>query len=114
MRTSEVDPKDYKYIIEKPDASFSPKRNKAIVQETINETTRFFKKLQDEIDDNLGERIEILGTYARYRFNRGDKIFDKYIGKQLRNKLIGEKILSKVRALESVDRLGRKDTRILL
>ena len=107
-----IQPQDRKYFADNP-KGFNPKRNKAIVQETIRETTEFFDKLQGALDDNIMNRIDIVGSYGRYRFNKGNKSFRDYVGKELRDKLIGEKILSKVRALSTADKLAGK-TKILL
>lgn len=107
-----IQPEDKRFFVEKPDASFSPQRNKAVIDETIRETTQFFTKLEEEIDDEMGNRIDILSSYATYRFNKGTKSFKDYAGKKLRSQLIGEKILSKVRVLDSADKL--KGKKILL
>lgn len=107
-----VQPKDYKYFVQNP-KNFSPEKNKAVVNETIKETTAYFKKLETELDDEAGNRIDILGTYARYRFNRGEKTFKQYAGNDLYKKLIGEKLLSKVKILSSIDKL-KGNTKVLL
>lgn len=107
MRTSDVDPSDYKYIVETPDASFSPQRNKAIIEETIADTIKFNQKLA-ELDEDARDRIDIVNAYGRYRFNRGDMKFKDYAGKQLYTRLVGEKILDKVKNMTLVDKLAGK------
>jgi hypothetical protein len=114
IRTSDVDPKDYKYIVAQPDASFSPQRNKQIVLETMQETDKFFRDMREAVDDNLGNRIDILSSYGRYRFNRGTKSFEEYAGRELATRLIGEKILSKVKIFDSVNKIKSKTKPILL
>ena len=109
-----VQPDDYKYFIEKPDSSFSPERNKAIIQETIKETEAYFKGIGKAINDNLGNRIEIFSTYATYRFNKGQKGFKDYVGKRLHSELIGEKILEKIKIAQSANKLGGNNTFIQL
>lgn len=108
MDINSVDPKDYKYIVKKADG-FSPERNKAVIGETIRETERYFSKLQNVMDDNLGERIEMVAAYGCYRFNRGDKTIDQYLGKKLMSQMIGEKILEKIRAMKAADKLSNTE-----
>jgi len=103
---SGLDPVDYHLINQHPDPDFSPERNKAIVNETIKETEAFFNKEGKVLDDSTKERYDILSSYGVYRFNRGTKDFISYFGRDNYNKLIGEKILSKVRIAETVNKLN--------
>lgn len=105
MDSKLIKPEDYKYFVEKP-TSFSPQRNKAVINETIKETEKFFDNIGKAVDDNLGNRIDVLSSYGVYRMNKGDKSFKDYAGKQLYTRLIGEKILERVRVMESVNRLN--------
>ena len=104
-----VQPEDYKYFVENPDSSFSPARNKAILKEVTEETEKFFEEMGKGIDEEMGERIHILSSYGVYRFNKGTKSFDQYAGKKIVDKLIGEKILSRVRVMDSVNRINGND-----
>lgn len=106
MKTTDVSTKDYKYILSTPDESFSPERNQAIINETISETTKFFEELNKEFNENIAERTDILSSYAGYRFGQGTKSFKDYAGKKLHSRLIGEKLLAKVKVMESVNRLN--------
>lgn len=102
-----IDPRDKKYFVHKPDASFSPQRNAAIIQEVHDDTRKFHKKLWKAYEEGLGERTEILAHFADYKFNRGgDKNFEGYVGKNLRTQLVGERLLEKVRVLSTVDRMN--------
>ena len=107
-----IQPQDRKYFVENP-KDFNPERNKTIIAETIKETTAYFEKLEGALDNEAMDRIDIVGTYGRYRFNRGHKKLKDYVGRELYEKLIGEKILSKIRALSAADKLAGK-TKILL
>jgi hypothetical protein len=106
MDTKLIQPDDYKYFVEKPDSSFSPKRNQAIINETIRETEKYFREIGQVIDDNLGNRLEVVGSYGRYRFNKGTKTFKAYVGDRFYTELIGEKILQKVRVADTVNKLN--------
>lgn len=103
---SSLDPVDYRYIKVNPDPAFSPERNRAIVKQTIQETDTFLKKMHEIYDDAYGERKDVLSSYAVYRFNRGTKKIEDYLGKKLYDSLIGEKILSKLRVADTMNRLN--------
>ena len=95
--------KDKRFI--KDDPNFNPAKNKAIIAQTIKETEQFFAKLEELRDQDIANRVDIVGSYGRYRFNTGTKDFKNYVGPQLYNSLIGENLLSKVRVMDSVNRL---------
>lgn len=105
MGQTVIQPEDYKYYVSNPDPSFSPRKNQAVIQETIKETEEFFKGQGKVLSDNILNRIDILNSYGRYRFNKGVKSFEEYAGRHLIQELIGEKILSKVRVMDSVNKL---------
>jgi hypothetical protein len=109
MTNDIIQPEDYKYYVDKPDPTFSPRRNQAIIDETIKSSEKFFKELNGIMTDEMGNRIDILSTYARYRFNSGTKDVKSYLGDRLAKQLIGEKILSKVRVADTVNRLNGND-----
>lgn len=107
VNTKLIQPEDYRLFVEKPDPNFSPARNKAIIQETMKETEKFFSELAKPSEDMM-DRIDIFTSYATYRFNKGQKDVRDYLGKKLYGQVVGENILEKVRVLESTDRLGKK------
>lgn len=110
-----IQAEDSKYYIAKPDPNFSPARNKAIIEETIKDTEKFFNSMAVKVIDEINNRADILATYGVYRFNRGEKTFKDYVGKQMFQNLIGEKILDRVRLLEESNKLtGRKDRLVQL
>jgi hypothetical protein len=106
LSIKDIDPKDYKYIQKTPDRSFNPARNKAIIDQTIKDTETYFKDINGLFNDSIHDRIEAVSAYGAYRFNRGDKSIKDYLGKKLYENLIGEKILSKLRVMESVNKLN--------
>lgn len=106
MRQSEIDPKDYKYFIETPDASFSVERNQAIINQTIAQTDKFFASLS-QLSADTEDRLDILNSYGRYRFNQGHKPFKEYAGDKLYARLVGEKILNRVKVMQSADRFAQ-------
>lgn len=102
-----IDPRDKKYFVAKPDPSFSPQRNLAIIKEVHEDTKKFFASLTKKYQDGLDDRTDVLNSFALYKFNKGgDKTFNQYIGKDLRRRLVGERLLEKVRVLSTIDKLS--------
>ncbi len=101
-----LDAKDYKYLRAEADPGFSPEKNRKVIVETMLETAKYFDMLSQKEDTEMMNRIDILSTYARYRFNVGTKNIKKYLGDKQYNAIVGEKILSKLRVAESVNRLA--------
>ena len=99
-----VQPSDYRFYTN--DKDFNPARNKAIIAQTIAETEKFFKEINT--DPELENRVDIIASYGSYRFNKGTKELKAYLGPKHYKALIGEKIMNKVRAIDSVNKLGSK------
>lgn len=106
MDSIQVDPKDGKYY--KSDNNFNPNRNKALISETIKETEKFFADLHKLDDDESKKRVDIISSYGIYRFNKGTKDLKHFLGPKMYGDLLGEKLRDKVRAIESVNKLGSK------
>ena len=104
-----LDPKDYKYIIDVPDPDFSPKRNRAIVEETIKDTENYYKILHGGKDTDLENRVDILSSYGRYRFNRGHKQIKEYLGKEQYEAIVGERLMEKLRVAQATNKLFSTD-----
>ncbi len=104
---SGLDPKDYRYINPNPDPDFSPERNQALIEQTIRETDKFLNEYKIALGESWEERKDILAHYAKYTIGQGKhKNIKDYLGKKVYEALIGEKILSKVRVAESLNRLN--------
>jgi len=103
---SGLDPMDYRFINKNPDPDFSPERNKAVVDETIREAEkRKIEELQFQ-GSEIMNRIDIVGSYARYRFNKGTKDIRNYLGEAQYKAIVGENLLSKLRIAQTTNRLS--------
>ena len=104
---SGLDPKDYRFINDKPDPDFSPERNRSIVDETIRETDKFLREM-NQIKDEKGRNIlDVLSHYAVNTIGkRRAQSIKQYLGKKQYEALIGEKILSKIRTMDTINRLN--------
>lgn len=104
---SGLDPKDYRYINPNPDPDFSPERNQAVIEETIRENEKFHSDLRKATLEQFAEKKDVLSHYAIYTLAKGGhKNIKDYVGKKAYEALIGEKILSKLRIAESINRLN--------
>lgn len=104
---SGLDPKDYRFINPNPDPDFSPERNMAVVKEVQEETDVFLRDLHKVMAESSKDRLDILSHYARYTIGEGKtKNLRDYLGKQQYEALVGEKVLSKVRVAETMNRLN--------
>ncbi len=79
------------------DTEYNAKRARALIEETIQETTAYFKSLED-IDEKGKERIDVLVKYGAHRFNEGNKTLKDWAGKRLYSELVGEKIINRIKA----------------
>lgn len=104
-----IDPRDYKYFIERPAKDFNPEKNKAILNQTIKETTEFFNKLDNELDSEAGERLDVLASYRHAQTSRNYAgRFDNYVSRDLYNRLTGERVRNKLNIAE-IARLKKKE-----
>lgn len=104
----EIDPKDYK-LFANPSPDFNPKRNEAIIAETFKEANEYHSVYGKAMEAALGERWEIMAQYGDYKLNRsGGKTIRQYLGDKMYTELVGERLISKVKAAKTVDKFGRK------
>ena len=99
MKTSQLDPRDYKYIVEDGDIDFNPARNESIVNQVIAETDARVKKLKEEWRDPFAERADAVATYLTSQHGaESGKSIDKYFGKKMLAHLRGEGIKKTVQS----------------
>ena len=92
----DLQPEDYKYILHGKDIdpNFSPEKNRAIVEKTIQQYEANLKRKMDEKVDNYGERADAVVTYLR-ALNRGygaHSDLERYFGRQMMAHLRGQQI----------------------
>lgn len=106
----DVDPSDYRFYVEKPDADFSPERNQAIIQEVIDSGMKIDAVLKKAGLKDMQNRVDILSSFARNSIGKGSqKTLEQYVGKQGMAEIYGEKILEKIKIMESIERLNKSN-----
>ena len=85
--------KDFqKYFIKRPDSTFSPERNKFVVEKTIKKHDANIKKRKKQYKDQVTERSDAVQDFLKH-IDRGNTTpVEKYFGKKTMAYLRGEKI----------------------
>lgn len=91
ITTNQLHPSDREFIITKPDADFSPERNKAVIEETIKKTRERVRSGYTGWRDKMGERVHAVASYLIHS-NRKDTPLEKYFTKQYLAYLRGDDI----------------------
>lgn len=105
MNTADLDVRDYKFIVKDP-VNFSPQRNKAIMDETLTESKKYFDDIRAALNDPFMERLDVMSSYAMHRFGQGTKTLRQFVGESNYKTLVGEKLLERVRIAKSVNKLN--------
>lgn len=107
LTINDIDPSDYRFIIDKPDKAFSPEKNYQVIKEVIEDGTKVAIDMWKARQKEIGDRVDILSTYGKYALNGGEKKFEDYMGREWMKQIYGEKILEKLRIADSIKRLNR-------
>lgn len=92
MKTSQLDPRDHKYIIEGGDPGFNPDRNKAIIAKTIRDAEAYNKAQWYKWRDQLGERAEAAAYYLKHVDRNKSTSVENYFGRNELARLRGDDI----------------------
>ncbi len=98
---------NYHLLNEKPDPNFSAKRNYAVINKTIQDYRKMRFGINPKVTKAAEDRADILASYGIYRFNVGTKSFDEYMGKGWEKKVYSEKLLEKIKIMDSIRRLNK-------
>jgi len=92
-----IDKSDYKYVVETPDADFSPKRNKMIIENTIRKYDETRKRRMKDFREGIGERSEAIASFLKHIDQTGKNKLDGYFTPQMLAHLRGAEIIDKLR-----------------
>lgn len=105
---NDVNPLDWHLYI-KDDPSFNAKRNQAVLDEVLRKADILHYAFSAKAHKDAGNRADMLSSYGVYRLSSGGtKKFDDYMGKGRMKQIYGEKILEKIRVMESIEKLNQK------
>jgi len=97
---------NYHLLEENPDPNFSPERNYAVINGTIKKYRELRFGINPKVSKAAGDRADILASYGIYRFNKGTKSFDDYMGKGWEKKVYSEKLLESLKIVDTIRRLN--------
>lgn len=97
--SNSVRPEDKKYILDVPDAGFSPERNKFIIEQSIKDYEAMrAKKYKDQVEQ-YEERADAVVTYLKsLNKGAGESNMERYFGRKNLAYLRGEEIREKLMA----------------
>lgn len=91
-----LDKRDYKFVLDKPDADFSPERNKKIIEDSIKAYELKRATVYKKFYEGVRERAEAVASFLDHvNKGKGNNI-EKYFG---------PKMLAKLRGLEIIDQI---------
>lgn len=79
------------------DSNFNADRNRAVIARTIRKNEARRKLARQEYKNMLGPRIDMVASYLKSRAIESGTPADKYLGKRIMAKLVGEKIINKLK-----------------
>lgn len=98
MKIGDIDPSDRRFWPEEPEPGFSPERNKAVIDGTIQKYNRKQLEKRRSAFDGIAERAHAVSHFltSQHGAKVGKSVVD-YFGKRELAKLRGEEILETVR-----------------
>lgn len=91
-----------------PDKNFSPERNYAIINDTIKEYESMRYGVDPKVQRAAGNVSDIMACYGVYRLGSGGtKKFEDYMGRDWMNKIYGERLMDKIKAMKSYEKLQK-------
>ncbi len=108
LELKDVHPVNYPALVEKPDKNFSPKRNYAIIAQVLAENDKMQNRVDPRVVKNAGNVADILASFAKYKLDiGGGKQLEGWLGKQWMTKIYGEKLIEKIRIMDSIKKLNK-------
>lgn len=93
MKTSQLDPRDYKYIVENGDPGFNPAYNKWAVDQVFKETNERIMRGENEWREPFFERAKAVEAYLKSpRGAEAGNSVERYFGRSVMAELIGDGI----------------------
>ena len=96
---------NYHLLVDDP--NFNPQRNYNVIFNTIEKYRKMRYGVNPKVTKAAEDRADILASYGVYRFNVGTKSFDEYMGKGWETKIYSEKLLQKIKIMDSIRKLNR-------
>ncbi len=107
LELKDFSPDNYHLLIEKPDKNFSPRRNYAVIAGVLAENDKMQRSVHPKVQKNAENVADILASFAKYKLDvGGEKKIEGWLGKSWMNKIYGEKLLAKIRVMDSIRKMN--------
>lgn len=106
LTLDQIDKADRRFIVDKPDRNFNPKRNYAVINEVIQDGVKLHEVMKASYRKDTEDRVDILSAYARHALGGGEKKLEEYVGRDWMKKIYGEKILEKLRVADTIRKVN--------
>lgn len=93
-----LDKRDLRFIPEKPDIDFSPKRNRLVIERSIAKYEAMRAKKMKTFQEGIGERSEAVASFLQHVKQDRHNDVDRYFGPSMLAKLRGADIIDELRS----------------
>lgn len=98
---------NYRLYVEEPDADFSPEKNYAVINGTIDKYRKTRFGIDPKVQEAAGDRADIIASWAKYKLDKGgEQQFEGWLGKRELARIYGEKLTEKLKVMDTVRRLN--------
>lgn len=105
---NDMSSENYRYYVRQPNKTFNPEKNYQLIQDTIKEYEEMRFGTDPELIEKAGEVADILASFAKFKLDKGlGGTIETYLGKEGMRKIYGEKLMEKIRIMESIKKLNR-------
>lgn len=88
------------YLLPEGDASFDPRRNEIIIEQSIKKAEKQRRDRIKKRNDEIGERVDAVTSYL-FSMKGSHMPIEKYLGKKWLAHLRGQKILQRMERLKN-------------
>lgn len=92
---NQIATEDLKFFNDAPSRGFSPQRNQAVINGTIEKYKKFYAAKQAAYMEGIRERTDALSYYLK-SLAKKDQTPEQYFGKRVLGELQGRKIMSNI------------------
>jgi hypothetical protein len=92
-----LDKTDYKWVMDKPDPNFSPKRNQEVIDKSIKKYDEMREAKMKLFREGVGERSEAVVSFLKHVNDGKNNIINNYFTPKMLAHLRGEEIIDSIK-----------------
>ena len=98
MKLTDNEKKDYfKWYLDEPEAGFSPKRNKAVIEQSIIKSKLLRERRNRDYIESIRERSDAVVSYLKHVDMGHEQSVERYFGRKMLAHLRGQKIVEEIK-----------------